>query len=155
MPRRVVLALLVLVLVWRAPHIATGIRDGIAGEREEARANVAAGRIVDAAIPAQSRILVYGTADGVYLTARRDASGRFANTFGLDLTSPDQARERRQIYLADVRNADAVILTDLRPYPALDAVLRSDFTTICAGRVPGYTIQINRRLGARASRCPV
>jgi hypothetical protein len=155
MPRRVVLALLVLVLVWRAPHIATGIRDGIAGEREEARANVAAGRIVDAAIPAQSRILVYGTADGVYLTAHRDASGRFANTFGLDLTSPDQARERRQIYLADVRNADAVILTDLRPYPALDAVLRSDFTTICAGRVPGYTIQINRRLGARASRCPV
>jgi hypothetical protein len=92
----------------------------------------------------------------VYLAAERDASGRFANTFGITLTSRDQQRSRRLEYLRDVRRSDAIVLSGNRVpgFAELDALLRSDFRPLCPGAVPRVEIHLNRRLGApRPSPC--
>jgi hypothetical protein len=155
--RRIVLSAIVVGLVLRAPQIAAGMRAGITGERDEVRATVAVGRVLDIAVPKGGRILVDGTADGIYLSANRDAAGRFANTFGLTLTSPELQRERRRQYLDDVRRADAVVVNadTAVPFRELDALLRAQFTPVCPGRIPGAEIHLSRRLGnVRQPSCP-
>ena len=155
--RRVVLAVLVVALIVRLPSIATAMQDGIAAGRDEAAATAAAGRTLDAALPKQSRILVVGTFNGIYLSANRDASGRFANAFGIALAPPDQQRPRQRQYLDDARHADAVVVVNggsVGRFAALDGLLRSDFRPVCVGSIPQIEIVLNRRLGALQPPCP-
>jgi hypothetical protein len=126
------------------------MRDAASGDAEETRMTLAIGKILDAAVPSGGTILVDGTLDGVYLAAKRDASGRFANTFGVALTSPDQQRARRREYLRDVRRSDAIVMSGNRvaPFAELDALLRAEFRPLCPGVVPRVEIHLNRRVGA-------
>ncbi|BDE04823.1 hypothetical protein WPS_00990 [Vulcanimicrobium alpinum] len=154
--RRVVLAVLVIALIVRLPSIAAAMQDGIAAGKDEAAATAAAGRTLDAALPKQSRILVVGTFNGIYLSANRDASGRFANAFGFALASPDQQRSRQTQYLDDARHADAVVVVNagsIGRFAALDGLLRSDFRPVCVGSIPQIEISFNRRLGALQPPC--
>ena len=153
--RRIVLAVLVLALIVRLPNIAAGVRDGIASDNEEARTTAAVGRTLDPALPKQSRILVVGAWNGIYLSANRDASGRFANAFGLMLTSADEQQARRAQYLDDIRRADAVVVNvgSIGRFAALDDVLRSDFTPACVGSIPRIEIYLHRRLSALQPPC--
>jgi hypothetical protein len=155
LPRKVVLGVLVAAVLTRLPHIAATMRTAISDQRYDGRVTAEVGRIVDAALPKESPILVYGTSDGIYLTAKRQASGRFANTFGLSLTAPQLVAERHAEYLDDVRHAGAVIVdaSGVGAFTQLDAVLRSEFTPICVGRLSGPTIYVNRRITPQQQQC--
>jgi hypothetical protein len=145
--RRIVLVALVVALLVQAPAIAGAMLEGMKDERNGARLPVLVGRMLDSVLPPDSRILVYGTSDEIYLTSNRDAPGRFANTFGLTLTSPDLRRAREQEYLADVRRADAVVFDGAAgAFASLDALLRAEFTPVCVGRVHAMRILLRRQV---------
>lgn len=141
--RRAALAALIVAITAGVPVIVAAMLDGIAAERDEARLTVAVGQRLDAALPKRGRILVYGTADGIYRSANRDAVGRFANTFALTLTSADLQRRRRRAYLDDVRRADALVST-MPPSADLEALLRTAFAPPCS--IDGARIAIGRHV---------
>jgi hypothetical protein len=155
--RRIVLAALAAGLLLQAPAIAGAMLQGMSDERNGARLPVMVGRMLDSTLPPGRRILVYGTSDEIYLTSNRDAPGRFANTFGLTLTSADRRQSREQEYLADVGRADAIVFDGAAgPFASLDALLRAEFTPVCVGRLKTMRILVRREVAMAhaAGLCP-
>jgi hypothetical protein len=125
-------------------------RDGIAAEMAEARETLALGRQLDGALPRTSRILVYGYASGIYLSARRDAAGRFPNHADtLSLSRRERAEQTE--YLAGARRADAIVASRHAVFfTGLDRLLREGFTGDCRLRTPAFRVYLRRTLSAGA-----
>ena len=152
--RSAVFAVLVVALVWRGQHMVATMRDGIAQEMNEARNSVAVGRLIDGAVPKNRRMLVYGYASGVYLTAKREAAGRYPNH--ADTVGPASTRERarRGEYLAGVRGAAAIVTTQRAAFfPAMDRFVRTQFMPPCTVGADGFRVYFRRGLVSPPS-CP-
>ena len=149
--RKIALGVLAVALVLHAPKMLAAMRDGIAGEMNDARDSVAVGRFLDAALPKHSRIMVYGYASGIYLSAQRDAAGRFPNhPDSAAASSPREDASQRQ-YLAGVHRADAVVAgRNAVFFPGLDTAVRADFTPPCSIDGTGFRIYLRRTLTTAA-----
>ena len=147
-----VLGLIAAALVLHAPKMLAAMRDGISVEMSDARESVAVGRALDVALPQESRIVVYGYASGIYLTARRDAAGRYPNHADSTAASPAGDDARRQQYLAGVHRADAIVThRDAVLFPGLESALRGDFAPPCGVAGTRFRIYLRRTLPAPAS----
>ncbi|HTJ25727.1 MAG TPA: hypothetical protein VMA36_06125 [Candidatus Limnocylindria bacterium] len=148
--RRVVTAVLVFVLSMRVPAMFATFRNAAAQEMGEARESAAVGRQLDAALPRRSRILVYGYAGGIYLSARRDAAGRFPNHADTVATGPRERAEQAQ-YLAGARSADAIVASRHAVFfPSLNALVHQDFVPACRLRSAAFRVYLRRTLPAAA-----
>ena len=150
--RTAVFAVLIVALVSRGAHMIAAVRDGIAQEMSEARNSVAVGRVIDAGISKNRRLLVYGYASGIYLTAQREAAGRYPNH--ADTVTPASARERarRAEYLAGVRAAAAIVTTGGAVFfPGMDRVVATQFMPPCSVASNAFRVYFRRGFASRAS----
>lgn len=152
--RTVVFALLIVALTAQGTRMVATMRDAIAQEMGEARDSIAVGRVIDGSVPKNRRMLVYGYASGIYLTAKRDAAGRYPNH--PDTVAPATTRERRRRaeYLAGVRGAAAIVTTrEAVFFPGMDRVVRTQFLPACSVGADGFRVYFHHGLGPARPNC--